>query len=740
MGIAELMSHEVAWTPLQLDKSKHEKNSTMAKFRDIVAADFLTTSIFWGGINLVSLIMYLRSKNYGVLKHGALISQFIIHGNDLGFGNRLLEASCYNNDTEQSSQTDITVTIFKLVQSFTTLKSFLFFFPFTFAIVTMATQKVITAKGFFIPFFGTLSKFGLSYVGFVVGILIKKSNYHDYSHFFDDMFNLAAILQILTVGVYLYHIAATVRIIKVDIKILLMLMVSVSLLFPLVHTTVFALIGRKKIYLVMDFGHASVPSSLYIQYYILRVTKNSSNYIISFVGTTFLGTLLMYVLIFSYSTIELNELPLDFFEKTQRDNILLASIFFLIPAAMMFVRLRQAKLRTILLFLLISYSISHLFQAGYCFYIANHDHFQYFSAFASGIAMVHFIFSNTMLGFCRLYKHYRLVSRSWKVILWGVFSMSVITTTVLYSSVMLTFQNEHVTYGMVSFLFLDITKETNHYHIGSISYCIISVLILAFHGVVIHLCHRGSANVMVSNDSRILEDASQSGLMGTPETDHSEKFLSVKIFFYYNMGIVLTVFVGAMCVAIDPPDVEDGSRKNMNGFYQCPLFVAELMTDFGGLVFTLLFCITPGDMEKEFERFMYFPHKLKYLFQMLKPIQDVMDADNLSMDVIDRCRRFMLYHKRAFTNLYDMTNGNIFTGSQLIHFLIATEVADSKSEAIDISNSYLAGGIFKQQTGLVSRAIPYFFETHRYTFNEDVPDFVKIFKGAKDSMVHHVNY
>ena len=155
------------------------------------------------------------------------------------------------------------------------------------------------------------------------------------------------------------------------------------------------------------------------------------------------------------------------------------------------------------------------------------------------------------------------------------------------------------------------------------------------------------------------------------------------------------------------------------------------MTDLSGFVFTLVFCITPGHMDVEFERLMYYPRGLKYLLQKLKRLEEEVDVNSLTILDVDRCRRFILYHRQTFINLYPMcANEDLleFKGSTLIDFLLDTEVADCLGEAGDICKSYLKGGIFVRKKGLIRVRQPTSIENSYYIFKdlEDLPNFRKL--------------
>ena len=396
-----------------------------------------------------------------------------------------------------------------------------------------------------------------------------------------------------------------------------------------------------------------------------------------------------------------------------------------------------------LLFILLSYLSNQLIQAVYFFTVRDihnsatkfeavtlSNHYiskmklnaTKFEAVISGGLMVNFIFSNVMVCFTVLYQYYSFVGRNLKFILCTVLSGSLVFTTILYSAVILIGNISAFENNSDVILFLNNTDTDIPY--GSGSYCFLSVLSLAFYFAAMCLYFRRLSNTTltyVSEETLLLSNLSRTDSTSNYDNDDLEKFTAVKIFFCYTF---CTTFIGFFWVVCR-------LAKWIRNIIEPVELVAMVMTDLSGFVFTLVFCITPGHMNVEFERLMYYPRRLKYLLQKLKRLEEEVDVNSLTVLDVDRCRRFILYHRQTFINLYPMcTNEDLleFKGSTLIDFLLDTQVADCQGEAGDICKSYLKGGIFERKKGFGRVRQVTSIENSYYTFKdlEDLPDFRKL--------------
>ena len=724
-----------------------EANSTVPGFlkKNPIHIDVLinasTSSIYWIGVVGVfgAIAVYKRDKSF--LLHGALTAQFIIHGNDLTFGSKLLDSSC-RNETKDPKIGDGRID-FIFLELPAIFLAFLIFLPLTNGIVMMSKRSACF-RSFFLGVIKQAAKMSLSYLALAVSVAvilggINKTLLTEVSDFGMDIITFSKTLMTLLVGVYLYHLCMNmgVRMESVSIKYCIFLTLATNIGFTLVSlcgNIVCSQLKRCTPWNPMSnsttaaifISRSCTPSSLYLQYYILKHTNEAVNYTLSYVGSTFVGTILMYVIMLVVSAFSDNNEqnnPVYFYNKTQRWAVLILNILFMILPAMMFIRRRQSKLRRMLLFILLSYLSNQLIQAAYFFTVRDiHNSTTKFEAVISVGLMANFIFSNVMVCFTVLYQYYSFVGRNLKLILCTVLSGSLVFPTILHSAVILIGNISAFENNSDVILFLNNTDTDIPY--GSGSYCFLSVLSLVFFFAVMCLYFRQPSNTTltyVSEETPLLSNFSRTDSTSNYDNDDREKFTAVKIFFCYTF---CTTFIGFFWVVCR-------LAKWIMRIIEPVELVATVMTDLSGFVFTLVFCITPGHMNVEFERLMYYPRRLKYLLQKLKRLEEEVDVNSLTVLDVDRCRRFILYHRQTFINLYPMcTNEDLleFKGSTLIDFLLDTEVADCQGEAGDICKSYLKGGIFVRKNGFGRVRQVTSIENSYYTFKdlEDLPDFRKL--------------
>ena len=742
-----------------------------------ITTNVVTSFLMWAGtVGIFGLVAWCK-KDRNILLHGALSAQFIIHGNDLVFGKQLLESSCYLVTDKIPKKIN-----FNFLELPDILVSFLIFLPLTNGIVTMS-KKPLSFHNFGMSVISQAGKMGLSYLALALGTIMscfvttKNLTSSSYFELSIDVTSFCEVMMTLLTGVYLYHILINMELGVINAKLCVSLILLTNFGFGLVGICVdmiYACYDTSNTNCTTSFSddafdnHNAVlifissictPSSLYIQYYILKHTSKTANYVLSYVGTIFMGTILIYVVILveGFFSAENPIPPANFYNESQRFAVLVIGVLALIPAAMMFIRPTQSKLRTAIMLIIISHLYTRVLQAAYFSYSESHSNRSryvttlYFSVLTSGVSMVHYIFSNTMVGVMMLYQYYPIIGRNLKGIVWTVFSVSTTVAVILYGCVYAYlhyhFEVKHsqsqctVEYNYNDvFLLLDIkiyehNSPTYSKHFGSISYCILAVLISVFYFVVIALSRRNSANINLNSSECLLPDLlSQSGALCNTDSDDQEKYSPLKIFFYYTLS---TILIGQVWTIADLTWKSNSLKSSTDTKEIAALRIIELgamvMTDLSSLVLSLVFCISPRHMDREFVRLMYYPRCLKYRFQKLNRSEEV-DARNLSLIDADRCRKFLLYHRQTFINLYIIPfNQKLlqFKGSALTEFLLDTEVAESLVEAVDISNSYLKGGIFMRPnpiTGVKLQRSASFAGYNSYVLKDmdDLPDFMEV--------------
>ena len=559
-----------------------EANSTVPGFleKNPIYIDVLinisTSSIYWICVVGVfgAIAVYQRDKRF--LLHGALTAQFIIHGNDLTFGSKLLDSSC-RNETEDPKNGDGRID-FRFLELPAIFLAFLIFLPLTNGIVMMSKRSTCF-RSFLSGVIKQAAKMSLSYLALAVSIAvilgrIDKTRLTEVSDFGMNIITFSKTLMTLLVGVYLYHVCMNmgVRTESVSLKYCIFLTLATSIGFTLVsfgNNVVCYLIGGCTTWslrsdkVVIFISRSCTPSSLYLQYYILKHTNEAVNYILSYVGSTFVGTILMYVILLVVSAVskkdEQNN-PVYLYNKTQRWAVLILNILFMILPAMMFIRRRQSRLRRMLLFILLSYLSNQLIQAVYFFTVRDinnsttkfeavtlSNHFiskmnlkinaTKFEAVISGALMIHFIFSNVMVCFTVLYQYYSFVGRNLKLILCTVLSGSTVLPTILYIAIIgdtgdiSAFENNSDV-----ILFLNNTNTDIPY--GSGSYCFLSVLSLAFYFAVMCLYFRRPSNTTltyVSEETPLLSNLSRTDSTSNYDNDDLEKFTASENIFLLHV-------------------------------------------------------------------------------------------------------------------------------------------------------------------------------------------------------------
>ena len=282
------------------------------KSYDTIFQTIRNCTLFWFITLGVFGLFALYKSDRGILLHGALTAQFIITTNQLSFGKKLLESSCYNashNGTKIKPYIDFNFLVLPDL-----LVPFLMFLPLTNGIVMMSKQP-LCLKNFLLSVVSQVAKMGLSYSGLAVGLVIHHildrlqidDNYR-IKHYFSlsiDIITLSGTIMLILTGVYMYHILVNMELGHTNIKLCVILVIVTSIGVTLV-SMVFHDIDFHTQDVVILICRTCMPPSLYVQYYIHKHTNKIANYILSFVGSIFLGILLMYVTILDYSVISNN--------------------------------------------------------------------------------------------------------------------------------------------------------------------------------------------------------------------------------------------------------------------------------------------------------------------------------------------------------------------------------------------------------------------------------------------------
>ena len=206
----------------------------------------------------------------------------------------------------------------------------------------MMSKQSACFRSFFLGVIKQAAKMSLSYLALAVSVAvilgrIDKTLLTEVSDFGMDIITFSKTLMTLLVGVYLYHLCMNmgVRMESVSIKYCIFLTLATNIGFTLVSLCGNIVCSQLNRCTPWNPMSNSTTAAIFIS------RNEAVNYTLSYVGSIFVGTILMYVILLVVSTApdkhEQNN-PVYFYNKTQRWAVLILNILFMILPAMMFIR------------------------------------------------------------------------------------------------------------------------------------------------------------------------------------------------------------------------------------------------------------------------------------------------------------------------------------------------------------------------------------------------------------------
>ena len=245
--------------------------------------------------------------------------------------------------------------------------------------------------------------------------------------------------------------------------------------------------------------------------------------------------------------------------------------------------------------------------------------------------MFNFIYQGALIGFLRIHCFSTVIEDRWKLIASITLGISLAIPTILYTAVCSHYGID-VNYGNNTYNILDIIIDSKTKPIGSLTLGAIKIILIIFYSTIITVRFFGQRREAY-----------------TAREDTAERKTSIKIIFYYQ---ILMLVIGLSFFIKNGFNVYHDSKapKGINAItvLEGMQVLNMLLCDLFGLVVTLVFCVSPGKMEEEFNRLMFLPRLAKGQFQKMQPITEKIDIEDMALLDIDRCRRFVLYHKPTF--------------------------------------------------------------------------------------------
>ncbi|XP_063676922.1 uncharacterized protein LOC134813166 [Bolinopsis microptera] len=499
---------------------------------------------------------------------------------------------------------------------------FLIFLPLTNGLVGMTAQNTPTVRGFLRNVFKQMVKFGFSYICLITGIVIAITSPHNVEKLssFEDMIKMLETVLTLMCGVYIYYLVMNCTWGAVSIPKTLALTAAVTVIYPCMHYVIYEYWTKEKHIHDHEFvilGHASTPSSIYIQIYILKHIRCPTNYIAAFLLTNVFGGIFMYAFVIVKELFQTyghkdNISPVDFYlAKDQWEFELTSALFLAVFAMLIYARLHQTSvLRKIIFITLLVELIANVVSlAGY---LADTDKSPILPMILSAIIMVDHLGVTALTVLLFVYKYHPFVRRKWKALVTFIFMAAIFIPMILYTGTYLYFEksiNDHsLSFNNKSiYFYLDLrykndTSDLNISHpIGVISYTAINAIAICIYVAACCAAHYSRER---STDNEDLVETIE-------DSEDKEKYTACKVLFSYQFCVIVMGIAFGIRNIKYTKSWQESNSKWIDYSMEFIELSSLILADLAGTAMTLIFCISPGNMENEIKRFLHIPMKIR---------------------------------------------------------------------------------------------------------------------------------